>query len=216
MSYPSVVITKENRRRAHWLFALAAAYFAAFYVLPGFLASSGGEAASGQCVPHREVGLDHGEHHGRPWRIIASVEGIEHNGGCSFWFLKVRFSPQGIPRGSWTEGWGIPAGGHLPATATIGAGDYEEEDGRAVGGVVGSRVRSVVLKMSGGSTMVVHPKEPRKGLGSRFGWLRGLRYFLFFYPAGGHVKTIKLLDVNGDVIFTAHSEEGSLQGDMGY
>lgn len=192
---------------------MAVAYLTAFYVMPGFLASSDGEGASAPCISHREVRLDHGEHYGRPWRITAS---IEKNGGCSYWLLKVNFFPQGIPRGSWTGGWGIPAGGHLPATATIGAGDYEEEDGRAVSGVVGSRVRTVVLKLSGGRAMAVHPKDPSKGLRRRFVWLRGLRYFLRFYPAGKHVKTAKLLDANGKVIFTAHSEDGELQGNMVY
>lgn len=211
MRYSAVVIAKRNRRWAYGLLALAVAYFAAFYVIPGFLPSSEGEAASSRCA-QRKVGLDHGERHGRQWRITAS---IEKNPDCSYWLLKMRFSPQGMGPGSWTGGWGIPAGGDLPASATIGANDEEEEDGRAVGGVVGSRVHSVVLKLSGGRTMVVHPTDPSKGLRRRFVWLRNLRYFLHFYPVGEHVKTAKLLDRSGKVIFTAHSHEGELEGFMG-
>jgi hypothetical protein len=210
------VITKEHRRWAYGLLAMAVAYLVAVYAIPGFLASSAVEAASAQCVPHHKVSLDHGEHDGRPWRITASIDKIERHDRCSYWFLKVKFVPQGVSWGSWIEGWGIPAGGHLPATATIDARDYEEEDGRAVGGVVGSRVRSVVLELSGRRTMVVYPKDPGEEFHRRFVWLHGLRYFLDFYPAGKHIKTAKLLDANGKVIYTAHSQEGELVGSMVY
>lgn len=212
--YPSTVTSTENRRWVYGIFALAVAYLAAFYVIPSLLASSHGEAASGQCITHRGVGLDRGHHDGRPWRIHASIEKIEKNDRCSYWFLKVEFSPQGVGPGSWIEGWGIPAGGHLPATATIDA--HEEEGGGSIGGVVGSRVRSVVLTFSSGRRIVVHPNDPSKGLRKRFVWLRGLRYFLRFYPAGEHVKTAKLLDANRRLIFTAHNREGDLVGNMVY
>lgn len=63
--------------------------------------------------------------------------------------------------------------------------------------------------------MVVRPKLPRKQLLTRFVWLHNLRYFLRFHPAGEHVKTATLLDANGKVICTAHSEEGLIEGFMG-
>ncbi|MGN6258222.1 MAG: hypothetical protein ACTHN3_10815 [Solirubrobacterales bacterium] len=158
--------------------------------------------------------LDHGEHGGQPWRITASIDKIERNGRCSYWFLKVNFKPQGVSPGSWTEGWGIPAGGHLPATATIDA--YEEEEGESVGGIVGSRVSRVVLTLSDGRKMLISPKDPSKELLKRFVWLHGLRYFLSFFPAGEHVRTAKLLDANGKVVYIAHSREGELIGNMVY
>lgn len=179
----------------------------------GILAGGSGKAASGQCIPHRKVDLDHGEHDGQPWRVNASIEKAERHGRCAYWFLKVQFVPQGVAPGSWTEGWGIPAGGHLPAATTIDAS--EEEEGGSVGGVVGPRVRSVVLGLSGGHTLTVHPKLPSKGLRRHFVWLRRLGYFLCFVPASEHVKTAKLLDANGRVITTVHSQEGELTGSMG-
>lgn len=121
------------------------------------------------------------------------------------------FARGGLP-GSWTEGWGIPAGGHLPATATIDAS--EEEEGQAIGGVVGSRVHSVILSFSGGRKMLVHPKTPSEGLRKRFVWLHELRYFLSYFAVGEHVKAASLLDATGKVIFTAHNQEGLLIGNM--
>jgi hypothetical protein len=214
MQYRAGVSSKEKRRWAYWFLASVVAYLAAFYVIPSFLASSDGDAGSGRCIPDHAVRLDNGEHDGRPWRISGSIEKIERHERCSYWLLKVGFSPEGVSPGSWIEGWGIPAGGHLPATATIDA--QEEEGGGTLGGVVGSRVRSVVLKLRSGRTMVVHPKDPRKGLRRRFVWLQNLRYFLVFYSAGDHVRTAKLLDANGKVIFTAHNQEGELMGNMVY
>lgn len=209
----------NNQKRNRWVYygllAVAAVYIAVFYVIPGLFANSDVEAASSRCIRAHTVDLDHGEHDGQSWRITASVEKIEKNGGhCSFWFLKVNFRPHGVSPGSWTEGWGITAGGHLPRTATIDA--HEEEEGQAVGGVVGARISKVVLRLTGGRTMVVYPKEPRDGLLRRYVWLHGLRYFLTFYPAGEHVRAAVLLDATGKVIYTAHNQQGELQGNMVY
>lgn len=212
MRYPARVIPKEKRRWAYGFLALAVAYLAAFYAIPGFLGGDKGEAASGQCVPYHAVRLDQRENHGQPWRITAS---IEKNGTCSFGLVTLKFSPQETSRGSWTIGWSIPAHGHLPPTATIDAGDYGEANGRAVGGGVGIHVQTVVLKLSGGGTIVVHPKKPSGRLLTSFVWLRNLRYFLCFYPAGEHVKTARLLDAKGKVITTVRSEEGEIEGFMG-
>src|SRR4051812_19400339 len=106
------VTNQKNMRWAFALFAIAGAFLAAFYVIPGLLATSDGEAESGQCIPPHQVDLDHGEHDGQPWRIRASIEKIEKHDRCPYWFLKVGFTPEDVPLGSWIEGWGIPAGGN--------------------------------------------------------------------------------------------------------
>ncbi|HSS42333.1 MAG TPA: hypothetical protein VLK37_07245 [Solirubrobacterales bacterium] len=202
------MIVNRNRRWAYGLFVLALAYLGAFYLIP--LANGDGKATSEQCVPRHKIDLDHGRHGGEPWHIRA---GVEKNPDCSYWLLKVEFSPQGKYRGSWTDGWGIPGGGHLPASATIDAS--EEEEGLAMGGVVGLRVHNVVLSFTGGRTLVVGPKTPRDSLLRRFVWLHGLRYFLCFFPAGEHVETAKLLDAKGKIISTVHNQEGEFVGFMG-
>jgi hypothetical protein len=212
MRYPFLMVANRTRRWGYGLLLLASASLVAFYVIPAFVASSDGQVADGQCVRRHEVNLDHGEHAGRPWRVNASIEKIERHGHCSYWFLKVQFVPRGVAPGSWTEGWGIPAGGHLPATATIDAA--EEEEGQAIGGVVGSRIHSVILIFNGGRRMVVQPKAPSEQLRNRFVWLHDLRYFLSYFPAGEHVRTAKLLDATGKLVFTAHNQEGELIGNM--
>jgi hypothetical protein len=211
MRYSVPMIAKEKRRWAYGLFGLAIGYLAVFYVIPGLLASSDGAAAVRHCVPRHKVGLANGQHEGRRWHIKAYVE---KNPDCSYLLLKVEFAPQGELRGSWTGGWGVPGGGHLSPSATIAASDNAGDERRNVGGIVGSRVRSVVLQLSEGGTMVVHPKLPSKELRRRFVWLNGLRYFLRFYPAGKHVKAAKLLDAKGKIITTVHSQEGELEGFM--
>jgi len=206
--------TNSNGRLKYGLLLLTLFLFAAYLVIPAFVAKSDskGPSASPQCVPHHAVTLDHGEHAGRPWRINASIEKIERHKSCSFWFLKVQFLPEGVEPGSWTEGWGIPAGGHLPPDATIDAS--EEEGGQSIGGVVGSRVHSVILSFSNGRKMLVRPTTPSKRLQKRFVWLRDLRYFLTYFAAGEHVKAARLLDATGKTIFVAHSREGELIGNM--
>jgi hypothetical protein len=207
------MVANSNSRWAYGLLLLALAVFAALSVILAFVANSDSETVSKQCVPHHEVNPDYGEHGGRPWRINASIEKIERHGGCSYWFLKVQFLPQGVAPGSWTEGWGISAAGHLRATATIDAS--EEEEGQAIGGVVGSRVHSVILSISGARMVVVHPKDPRPELFRRFMWLHGLRYFIYFFRAGEHVRAAKLFDAKGNIISTVHSREGEVVGFMG-
>lgn len=207
------MISQESRRWAYGIAALAAVYLVAFYVIPAFLANSDGDSGSG-CTPHHNVHLEHGEHEGRQWRIAASIGKSERNSRCTYWLLKVNFSPTGRSRGSWTEGWSVPAGGHLSPDATIDA--IEAEDGRSIGGVVGSSVRSLVLEMTNGRTITVHPKIPKQDLRARFVWLRGLRYFLTFHSTNEHVKAARLLDSKGNVIYTAHAQEGELVGNMVY
>jgi hypothetical protein len=188
------------------------AFLAAVYVLPGAFASSNGAGASSEtCVPRHKVVVDRGDHAGRPWLISA---GVEKNPSCSFLLLKMEFSPLAETRGSWTGGWGIPAHGHLSDAATIAAGDHLEGSERSVSGVVGSRVRRVVFKMSTGHEIVVNPKLPSEALRERFVWLHGLRYFLRFYPTGEHVRAARLLDAKGKLISIVRADEGEIEGFM--
>jgi len=188
------------------------AYLVGFYVLPGVLSSSDGAGgSSGTCIPGHKVVVDHGDHSDHPWRISA---GVEKNPNCSYWILKIEFSPMAETRGSWTGGWGIPAGGHLSEAATIAAGDHLEGSERAVSGVVGSRVRKVIFRMSSGHEVVVDPKLPSESLRKRVVWLHGLRYFLSFYSAGEHVKSARLLDAKGKLIAVVRAEEGEIEGFM--
>ncbi len=204
----------SKRRLAVGVFLIGFSLLLAVFVVPTLVASgdSRGAPASSHCIPRHAVKLDRGVHAGNPWRVNASIEKIGRHHRCSFWFLKVQFLPEGKQPGSWTEGWGIPAGGHLPPDATIDAS--EEEEGESIGGVVGSRVHSVVFTFDNGRKIVVYPMAPSERLQMRFVWLRDLRYFLTHFAAGEHVVSAKLLDANGKRIFSVHSQEGELIGPM--
>jgi hypothetical protein len=124
----------------------------------------------------------------------------------------MEFLPQDVTPGSWKGFWEIPAGGHLPASATISARDETTGEDRVVSGIVGWHVRTVVFSTRSGHLFVVHPKVPEGRLLKRFVWLRNLRYFLRFYPVDDPVKVAKLLDSRGGAIKTVEFRLGEVMG----
>lgn len=209
----------EKRGWALGFLALAAIYLMAVYVLPGVVDRSDGQGPrenavaqqSGLCTKHLEVPVERGEHTGESWSVIASIEDDQD---CSAWLLKMKFLPQDIPPGSWEGGWEVPAGGHLPDSATISARDEATGGDRVVSGAVGMRVRTVMFRTKSGRRFVVHPKAPKASLRKRFGWLRNLRYFLRFYPKGDPLGAAKLLDAHGKTIATFQCQAGEITGHM--
>ena len=146
---------------------------------------------------------------GKPWKVIAT---IQKNGSCNRWLFGMEFFPIGTAAGSWQGGWGIPARGHLPSDFTMGARDEFEGSERAFSGVVGARVRTVVLTTSSGDRITIHPKLPKAGLREQFVWLRNMRYFICYYPTGHHARIAKLFDSHGELIDTIRGEEGGFDG----
>lgn len=211
----------SGRRRLAWAFlVLAAVYFMAVYVLPGFADSSDGRAPrrndavarqSEQCTKHIQVPVQQGEHNDQSWSVIASIEN-DHD--CGAWLLGMEFLPQDEVPGSWEGFWEIPAGGHLPDSATISAQDEATGEDRVISGVVGWRVRTVVFRTKRGHRFAVHPKAPEASLRKRFGWLQNLRYFLRFYPVGDPVKVARLLDARGRIIAAFRCRLGEITGNM--
>lgn len=197
---------------------VAIVYFLAVYIGPGLVDRSEGrgqastESApmSGQCIKHRrtsvQVPIDHGEHDSNSWSIIASI-GSGHACGA-WWSLGMEFLPQDVMRGSWKGLWEIPAGGHLPASATISARDETTGEDRVVSGIVGWNVRTVVFRTQSGRRIIVHPKAPDGRFLKRFVWLRNLRYFLRFYPVHDPMKAARLLDSRGGTIRTVEFRLG--------
>lgn len=192
---------------------MAGVYLLAVYVIPGFVDRSDGQGQPRSDLPDRlawrcskhhrapiKVPIEHGEHHGQTWSIIGSIKSGHACG--AWWTLGMKFLPQDVVPGSWEGFWEIPAGGHLPASATISARDETTGEDRVVSAVVGWHVRTVVFRTRGGFRFVVHPKAPEGRLLKRFVWLRRLRYFLRFYPVGDPVKAAKLLDARGRTIRT--------------
>lgn len=112
----------------------------------------------------------------------------------------MNFTPSGTRAGSWSWGRWIENGGHLPDGFGIVGEDEISEVGRVFSGFVGGRIRTVAVTLSNGKHLTIHPKLPRLRQRDRFVWLRGLRYFVRFYPVGGRAKVVKLLDANGKVL----------------
>lgn len=54
-----------------------------------------------------------------------------------------------------------------------------------------------------------------KQLRRRFAWLCHVRYFLRYYPRGQHMKSVRLLDDQGKLLYATRGFEGELTGPMG-
>jgi hypothetical protein len=192
------------------LLALAAAFLLAFYVLPAFSASSDEARGSGNCIQPQQQLVNSGSNpSGDPWTITASVR---KNDGCDSWLFVSRFLPAGKVRGSFAFGWGIPAGGHLSDSFTIGARDESSNSERVFGGMVGARVTRIVVEMSSGGSLTIHPALPAKKLREKFVWLRNVRYAMRFYPAGRHATKVTLYSRDGKVVERVGPIEGAFTG----
>jgi hypothetical protein len=175
---------------------------------------------------HRQP-ITHGNSpHGIPWTVTASLGDNGHN--CSAWLLGFEFRPDRKPYshsweaeaerrnqmsmpGSFSWGWGIPAGGHLPNDFIISGRDDYEGTERVFAGAAGGSVKSITLTMSNGKHMVISPRSPSQALRQRFVWLRNLRYFVTYYPLGSHVQKVTVRSARG--MFTVTGNE--VTGDEG-
>jgi len=207
----------KNRKWALGALALATVYLILVYIIPGVVDESDGRPqpvadlsarGSKHCpMKHVHVTIEHGSHNGYAWSVIAS---IKKGHACGVWKLGVDFRPRDITPGSWEGFWEIPAGGHLPDSATISARDETTGEDRDVSGIVGWDVRTVVFITKSGHRFVVHPSAPGRRLLKRFIWLHNFRYFLRFYPVGDPVRVAKLLNIRGRTIATDHFRLGEI------
>jgi hypothetical protein len=198
-------MTERSKKR--WAIALAAvacAYLVTFYLVPR-LASSGA-AASSMCAREISSSIANGVGpSGAPWSIVASVENQDD---CQSWLVRMDFRPTNVSRGSWKGAWAIPAQGSLSGRFGISAQDELVDGGRVISGIVGAKARNVTLTMDTGERLIVHPKLPPRALRKRFVWLRGLRYFIRFYPAGEHVASAGAPRVSAYPGFHVRGQEG--------
>lgn len=191
------------------LIGLAAAFLFVFYVLPAVSASSD-SGGSGNCIQPQQQLIDRGLNpSGDPWTITAT---IRKNAGCANWLFGSKFVPAGKVRGSFSFGWGIPSGGHLSDAFTIDARDESSNSERVFGGAVGGRVTRIVVQMSNGGPLTIHPKLPARRLREKFVWLRNVRYAMSFYPAGAHATKVTLYSADGKVVERLSPIEGAFSG----
>lgn len=169
-------------------------------------ASSWEPFAAERCIHRQEHSIAEGRSpNGKHWTVTAS---IRNNGNCRTWLFSLDFRPSGTLRGSSRWGWRIPAGGHLSRVFMIKAQDESAGSDRVFYGAVGKRVKTIELTMSKGKRIVAHPKLPPMALRERFVWLRNVRYFLRYYPAGEHVGVARLFDARGGLIDVVRGSEG--------
>lgn len=173
------------------------------------------------CRQHQSIA--HGDSRsGIPWTVTASIRENERN--CSAWLLRFEFRPDRKPYshsweaeldrqfpmpGSFSWGWGIPAGGHLPNDFTISGQDEYEGSERVFAGAAGGSVKSIALTMSSGQHVIIHPRLPDRALRQRFVWLQNLRYFVFYYHLGSHVQKVTVR--NSKDVVTIRGNEGAFE-----
>ncbi len=159
---------------------------------------------------HRQP-IAHGDSpKGTPWTVMVSIRDNGRN--CSAWLLGFEFRPNRKPYsrsweaelgrkipmpGSFSWGWGIPTGGHLPNDFTISGQDEYEGSERVFAGAAGGSVKSITLTMSSGKHVMIHPRLPSRASRRRFVWLRNLRYFVSYYRLGSHVQKVTVRSANG-------------------
>ena len=84
-------------------------------------------------------------------------------------------------------------------------GRYDEQD---LGGVTARRVNKLVVKLSKGGDLRIHPRLAPRRVRSRFPWLRGLRFFDRFYLGHRRPQWITALDGHGRVLAHQHTHRG--------
>jgi hypothetical protein len=86
-----------------------------------------------------------------------------------------------------------------------------EIEGYSEGGVSGVADRPVVklkMKMSNGKVLAIEPVLAAARLRKRFFWLRGVRFFDFFFPASGKPRLLTAFDREGHILGRAKMESG--------
>ena len=158
-----------------------------------------GGASACACGEFRGVVVAHGKSlYGVPWRIKAAP--LPPRTKTSPPGIRVHFSI-----GTADSGIGYFASlprklpPELVFTATKGSGidDYPESD---LSGVTQGRVVELVVKMSDGQFLTVHPALAPPETRERFPWLRGLRFFDAFFPSSQEPLKVTAFDRAGRVL----------------
>jgi hypothetical protein len=187
-----------------WLFRhLGIAILAAATVLGGAVLAIGATNQKGATAPDcihskpQKVSSGIGPK-GIPWGIRATVK---PNDSCKSWLLSVSFLPFAKKGPSWRSGIGIEKGGILPSDFAVRAQDIEGPAASAFSGLTGSSMRKIIVRTGDGDSWAIRPRPVSRTLQSHFVWLRGLRYFMRFYPLGAHVTSIVVKDSRGKVAY---------------
>jgi hypothetical protein len=171
------------------------------------LVSSISSEEAAACVKSRSVLLETGlSPIGEAWSVKAKRS--KNGGHCDEWLFQVQFElPKVVGYAAATT---IPVGGHTPSDFTISALDAEARAGdeRAFSGYTGAKVVRVVAQLGDGTQVEIPTKSPSKQSREAYVWMRGFRYFVYYYSPGSGVRSISLLAKDGRVLYRAHVEAG--------
>lgn len=175
------------------------------------------DQASGEgrgCVEPKEVRIASGlSNLGTRWHTDASVEPRSQ---CAGWTLGLNFAYRRDDGwGGWSGSWAIPSHGHIPRDQTLTAQDQVADAERVFSGFVGTNTQKVVAILSTGKRLAVVPAVVQRKLRQDNVWLRGIKTFVKFYPAGGSVRAARLIDRHGRLIEVREGVDGQFDPAIG-
>jgi len=139
--------------------------------------------------------------YGVPWRIKATLARVRRPQGSWDRTLEVHFSNG--PEDNYTgTGYftGLPLPLHSEFVFTATPGEIDEPPESDISGVTRRHVSTLTLDMSDGESVNIQPALAPLPLLKRFRWLRGVRFYDVFFPAGQEPKMITAFDRNGNVL----------------
>ncbi len=83
---------------------------------------------------------------------------------------------------------------------------YPESD---LSGIASKRVATLVVAMTSGDSLTIHPSLAPRHLRKRFPWLRGLRFFDVFFPADREPRLVTAFDRSGQVLARHEFDRGA-------
>lgn len=173
----------------------------------------------GSCSEHHLIaaGTSSSDSH---WRAVGHIR--ENDGSCKPWWLwgvEIFSTPKVIHRAGrsikiptilFGMEQSIPTGKYLPDAFTVSGQDQKIGSKRVFAGVAGINIKSVVLALSDGKLVTIHPVQPPAGLRKRFVWLRNMRYFVQYYSAKSQVRVVIARNFKGRIV----ARVGGLGGDF--
>jgi hypothetical protein len=175
-------------------------------------ASKHGAAAVCLQRPQRAVIAHSGPQASRRWRIVGL---LRNNLGCHSRILDFHFSPFLGSGPSWTYGERVAIGGSLAPSFVIASQYLEGSGAVAFGGITSPRSAVVEFTTGNGVWSKVTPEKPGAFVVGRAGWLRNVRYFLLFLPAGQKLRFVRVRDRSGHVLYRGREALGGFE-DSGF
>jgi hypothetical protein len=169
--------------------------FALLMTLSGlaFVACAGAASAC-PCSEFCGPVIDHGSTpHGVPWRITAferpaigpqppTAEFQFSIGACGEY-----------REGGYGVGFSLPISRQFAFSANSGS-DFDEFTESGLSGLATSRARTLILRLTDGSTLLVHPQLAPADLRRRWPWLKVLRVFDVYFPTGARPASLAACD----------------------